>query len=65
LVLLEGVNVRKTPLKAAGASYYYTCTLIASACFTDPNLAMQLHAEYILEFTYPFRYDFQDKIVLT
>jgi hypothetical protein len=32
MVLLKCVNVRKTPLMAAGASYYYTRDLIASAC---------------------------------
>jgi hypothetical protein len=58
LVLLEGVNVRKTPLKAAGATYYYTYAGIASACLQSSSLTCFVISEYILEFTMPLRYDF-------
>jgi hypothetical protein len=57
--LLERGNIRKTPQKAAGATYYYTYSVIARACFTDCTyggvLSLKIFAEYILEFTWSFR----------
>ena len=33
MALLERIVVRKTPLNAAGRTYYYTSALIASSCW--------------------------------